>query len=115
MIEESDLTPFFRDLTQSEKNSEIKPTLMLIQKMLSPNCGEAQMWDQTLWLSRKWTMCTNWHCQKGKEGLFEEGLIYLWIDPEHFVWKRIEIMVQQQIPILQTFQQIQISLEKLGV
>ena len=43
MIEESDLTPFFRDLTQSEKNSEIKPTLMLIQKMLSPNCGEAQM------------------------------------------------------------------------
>ena len=73
---------------------------MILQKMFSPNCGKAQMWDQTLWLSRKWTMCTNWHCQEGKAGLFEEGLIYLWISPDVFVWKFYwcdGLMVQQQL------------------
>ena len=74
--------------------------IMILQKMFSPNCGKAQMWDQTLWLSRKWTMCTNWHCQEGKAGLFKEGLFYLWISPDIFVWKCYwcdGLMVQQQL------------------
>ena len=61
--------------------------IMILKKMFSPNCGKAQMWDQTLWLSRKWTMCTNWHCQEGKAGLFKEGLIHLRIGPDIFIWK----------------------------